>query len=111
MEGYKYKIEELKNASVIEEVDENMIRYFLIQSRENIDNEDVKIKRKVIETFLNKVVIFPEYIEVYLNIGIPNGKKCIQPSRGEGEGYFCLSLKYIILKEELFTKYKKKVTA
>lgn len=78
-------------------VDRKKIVKFLNASKENLMSDDLKVKRKIIETFVEKVVIYSDRIEVTYKFSI-SGKV------GGGEPYltFPLNIKRVDLYKKKF---------
>lgn len=54
-------------------VDENKVYDFLMKSKENLLSEDNLLKRKVIETFVDKIKVYPNRIDSNLKVSmLPN---------------------------------------
>lgn len=45
-------------------VDEDTIKKFLLGSRDMLEQDDPLLKRKVVELFVSKIIIYPDYIDV-----------------------------------------------
>lgn len=58
----------------VEAVSENDLRNFLISSREYLENNDDKIKRKLIELFVKKIIVYKSHIEVIFKVPSVSGK-------------------------------------
>ena len=64
---YIEKIDKLKTSN-IDWIDNKKIKLFLIHSRNSLNSEDNDVKRKVIETFVNKIIIQNNKINVIFKI-------------------------------------------
>ena len=68
-------------------LDENKIKKFLLASKESLKAEDPEVKRKVIETFVHKILIYTDRIDVTYKVEPSNGNKNMDSDKvGGGEG-------------------------
>jgi len=88
------------DVSFVGKIDKNAFVAFLKLSRDTLKDNDTKIKRKIIETFVEKIIVFDKKVEVYFNI---------TDKVGGGEGLHRLSVKIkgSISKKDLFNILKK----
>ncbi|MBZ9689828.1 zinc ribbon domain-containing protein [Clostridium estertheticum] len=56
-------------------LDENKIKKFLLASMENLEVEDPEVKRKVIETFVHRIIIYVDRIDVIFKVEPSNSNK------------------------------------
>lgn len=86
------KQSELKNKDY-SWLDEIKIKKFLLSSMENLENEDSEVKRKVIETFVHKIIISVDRIDVTYKVEPSSSNKNVDSDKvGGGEPYLTLSL-------------------
>lgn len=79
------KIEQLKEND-LNWVDGKKIKLFLIHSKNSLEDADNLVKRKVIETFVDKIIIQDSKISVTFKIDIYPTKKVESGKFGGGEG-------------------------
>ncbi len=68
-------------------LDENKIKKFLLASMENLEVEDPEVKRKVIETFVHRIIIYVDRIDVTFKVEPSDSNKNTDSDKvGGGEG-------------------------
>jgi len=74
-------------------LNEKKIKKFLLASMENLEDEDPEVKRKVIETFVHRVIIYADHIVVTYKVEPSESNKTMDSDMvGGGEPYLTISL-------------------
>lgn len=82
-------------------LNEAKIKKFLLASMENLDTEDPEVKRKVIETFVYKIIVYVDHIDVTYKVEPSDTNKTLDSDK-VGGGEPCLTLSLSINRTDLY---------
>ena len=67
-------------------LDKNMVTKYILNFKQDLISDDDKLKRKVIETFVDKIKIYPERIDLNFKICMTTNPSLERGNNGGGEG-------------------------